>query len=234
MPWHLVLSAIPNLVAALALGSLVGAERQWRHRTAGLKTNALVSVGAASFVTLAAAGGSADATARIAAQIVSGIGFLGAGVILREGLNVRGLNTAATVWSSAAVGSLAGAGELALAALTAIAILTVNLGLQPLVNVLNRLPGYAFNVETSYTIVVHCHPAGQEAVRAVLLAPSGGHGITVDQLTTTRVTRPPAIELSLKLHLPTRDDAWVDRLLGTISAREDVLSAKWVVGGMTE
>ena len=90
--------AIPyllNLLAALALGALIGAERQWRQRMAGLRTNALVAVGAAVFI-LSSVTTSPDSPGRIAAQVVSGIGFLGAGVIMREGMNIRGLNTAAT------------------------------------------------------------------------------------------------------------------------------------------
>ena len=100
-----------KLGLALVLGSAIGIERQWRQRSAGLRTNALVSLGAVAFVllsrSLTASGGDPS---RIASQIVAGIGFLGAGVIMREGLTVQGLNTAATIWCSAAVGSLAGAG----------------------------------------------------------------------------------------------------------------------------
>jgi putative Mg2+ transporter-C (MgtC) family protein len=97
-----------NLAAAFVLGSLIGAERQWRQRMAGLRTNALVATGAALFVILGMP--TPDNAMRVAAQVVSGIGFLGAGVIMREGLTVRGLNTAATLWCSAAVGTLSGSG----------------------------------------------------------------------------------------------------------------------------
>ena len=91
---------IANLLAAMLLGALIGAERQWRQRMAGLRTNALVATGAAVFI-LSSVAASPDSPGRIAAQVVSGIGFLGAGVIMREGMNVRGLNTAATLWCSA-------------------------------------------------------------------------------------------------------------------------------------
>ncbi|GAA3007084.1 MgtC/SapB family protein [Microbacterium aurantiacum] len=96
--------------AAIALGSLIGLERQWRQRTTGMRTHALVALGAASFVLLSTATDGDASPTRIAAQVVSGIGFLGAGIIFREGANVRGLNTAATLWCSAAVGVLCGAG----------------------------------------------------------------------------------------------------------------------------
>jgi putative Mg2+ transporter-C (MgtC) family protein len=89
----------------LLLGALIGAERQYRQRTAGLRTNALVALGASAFVDLAQKLGGNIEAIRVISYTVSGIGFLGAGVIMKEGMNVRGLNTAATLWCSAAVGS---------------------------------------------------------------------------------------------------------------------------------
>lgn len=97
-----------RLAAALVVGVIIGIERQWRHKMAGLRTNVLVSVGAAMFCLIAALSAHEASPTRIAAQIASGIGFLGAGVILRDGLNIRGLNTAATLWCAAAAGAMAG------------------------------------------------------------------------------------------------------------------------------
>ena len=97
-----------NLAAAVALSSVIGFERQWHNRLAGLRTNTLVALGAATFVVFSDIVPGEGSPTRIAAQVVSGIGFLGAGLIFREGLSVRGLNTAATLWCSAAVGVLAG------------------------------------------------------------------------------------------------------------------------------
>src|ERR1700674_4187548 len=108
MLWH---HFAIRLGLALIFGASVGAERQWRQRMAGLRTNALVAAGAAMFVMLTAlTTRAADDSFRIAGQVVSGIGFLGACVILRNGLNITGLNTAATLWCSAAIGTLAGYG----------------------------------------------------------------------------------------------------------------------------
>jgi putative Mg2+ transporter-C (MgtC) family protein len=105
--WH---ELVIRLGSALLLGSLIGAERQWRQRTAGLRTYSLVSVGAALFVLLAPLSGVQGESTRVAAQVISGVGFLGAGVLMRTGLTVHGLNTASTIWCSAAVGVLAGSG----------------------------------------------------------------------------------------------------------------------------
>src|ERR1700727_216557 len=99
-----------NLFIAACLGASIGLERQWRQHLAGLRTDTLVALGAAIYITYARAVGDHDGATRMAAQVVPGIGFLGAGVIFKEGLNVRGLNTAATLWCSAAVGLLAGEG----------------------------------------------------------------------------------------------------------------------------
>ena len=105
------LQAALNLAFAALLGALIGSERQMRRRMAGLRTNALVALGAAGFVTFAALFPDDINPTRVAAQVVSGIGFLGAGIIFRDGFNVHGLNTAATLWCSAAVGMMAGAGH---------------------------------------------------------------------------------------------------------------------------
>lgn len=131
-----------RLGAGVGLGTVIGFERQYRARMAGLRTNALVAGGATLFVLLSAhgfSGDSADPT-RVAAQIVSGIGFLGGGVILREGLTVRGLNTAATLWCAAAVGSLAGAGLYEAAVAGASVVVAVNTVLRPIGRVVDRRP----------------------------------------------------------------------------------------------
>ena len=127
-----ITQAALNLGTAVALGAIIGFERQWRQRLAGLRTNTLVALGAASFVVYENLFSPEANITRVAAQVVSGIGFLGAGIIFREGLNVRGLNTAATLWCSAAVGVLAGGGALSYAALAAGMVIVVNLLLQGL------------------------------------------------------------------------------------------------------
>lgn len=129
-----------RVVVAVALGAGIGLERQWRLRTAGIRTNALVAAGASLFVIVGSVGiGGPDADpTRVAAQVVSGIGFLGAGVILRDGFNIRGLTTAATLWCAAAVGSLAGAGSLLMAVVGAAAIIATNILLRPLGSLVNR------------------------------------------------------------------------------------------------
>src|ERR1039457_2042620 len=118
-----------RLLLGLGLGSAIGFERQCRGHEAGLKTNALVAAGSAMFVMMVSFFTEPD---RIVAQIMPGIGFLGAGMIMRDGLHVRGLNTAATLWCSAAIGTLVGAGERAMPALAALTVVVANVVLREL------------------------------------------------------------------------------------------------------
>lgn len=122
-----LLSFVLRLLASIFAGGLVGLERQYSNKSAGFRTNTLVAMGACIYVlinvTLTGVGG--DPT-RIIGQIVTGIGFLGAGVILHHGGNIHGLTTAATIWCSAALGSLAGLGLYWETLICTVAIIIVN------------------------------------------------------------------------------------------------------------
>ncbi|MEX0710330.1 MAG: MgtC/SapB family protein [Chloroflexota bacterium] len=116
-----------RLALGLVLGAIIGFERELHRQPAGFRTHSLVALGAALFTIISAygfAGAAVDPT-RIAAQIVSGIGFIGAGTILQYRGNIRGLTTAASLWSVAAVGMAAGAGMLAMAAIGTVLIVVV-------------------------------------------------------------------------------------------------------------
>ncbi|HVJ52495.1 MAG TPA: MgtC/SapB family protein [Aliidongia sp.] len=234
MTLETVLASMPHLLVAFVLGVLIGAERQWRHRTAGLKTNALVAIGAASFVVWAPVTGTPDAAARIAAQIVSGIGFLGAGVILREGLNVRGLNTAATLWCSAAVGIVAGSGQTVLACFITALILMINLGMNPLTQLINRLPRRDVMSDCIYVVTIHCATSVEADVRAALTEPAGKGKLVLNNVTTSRLADPSQTEIGLRYHLPMRDDARIDRIVGSVANRDDVAATGWTMEAMSE
>ncbi|WP_144222340.1 MgtC/SapB family protein [Mesorhizobium amorphae] len=148
------LDTVVALAAAFVLGTLIGAERQYRQRTAGLRTNVLVAVGAAAFVDLAQRIAGTTEAVRVISYVVSGIGFLGAGVIMKEGMNVRGLNTAATLWCSAAVGACAGTDMIAEAALLTVFVLAGNTLLRPLVNMINRIPIDDRATEATYEVSI--------------------------------------------------------------------------------
>src|ERR1700676_312616 len=151
-----------SLGTATLLGACIGIERQWRQRMAGLRTNTLVAIGAASFVIFEGLFPDDGSPTRMAAQVVSGIGFLGAGIIFREGLQVTGLNTAATLWCSAAVGLLA-----------ASFVVLVNLTLRPLVRIINRQPIAQAETDFHYRVRVVCRNPEEAHVRALLLQSTG-------------------------------------------------------------
>lgn len=122
-----------RLIAALAAGILIGLERQWHHKSAGLRTNTLVAIGAALYVLLSIQITQTDGdVTRIISQVVTGIGFLGAGIIFKEGINVHGLTTAATIWCSAAIGCTAAAGYYTETLIATFSIILVNSILIPL------------------------------------------------------------------------------------------------------
>jgi len=148
------IDSLISLSTAFILGSIIGYERQYRQRTAGLRTNALVAIAAAAFVDMAHQINGAAGTTQVAAYVVSGVGFLGAGTIMKEGLNVRGLNTAATLWGSAAVGVCAGANLMAEAILAALFVLAANTLLRPVVNSINRKPIDEHTSELTYQLHV--------------------------------------------------------------------------------
>jgi len=152
-PQSLLDTAI-SLAAAFILGGIIGFERQYRQRTAGLRTNVLVAVGAAIFVDMANHLTGPEGAVRVVAYVVSGIGFLGAGVIMREEGNVRGLNTAATLWGSAAVGACAGADLIVEAGIGALFVLAANTLLRPMVDRINRQPLDTPAVEVTHTVHV--------------------------------------------------------------------------------
>lgn len=148
------LDTLVSLLTAFILGGLIGFERQYRQRTAGLRTNVLVAVGAAIFVDMANRLGGHDGAVHVVAYVVSGIGFLGAGAIMREEGNVRGLNTAATLWGSAAVGACAGADLILEALLATVFVLAANTLLRPIVNRINRQPLDVTSSEVTNTVYV--------------------------------------------------------------------------------
>lgn len=115
------------LVASLS-GAAVGFEREWSNKSAGLRTNTLVALGASIFVLLSSLVTELTGDpSRVLGQVVTGIGFLGAGVIFRQGFNVQGLTTAATLWCSAAIGAMAGFGHFIFATLCALLVIIINL-----------------------------------------------------------------------------------------------------------
>jgi putative Mg2+ transporter-C (MgtC) family protein len=128
-----------RLGIALLLGAAIGFERQWHSRYVGLRTNTLLTIGSAAMTLfgIAFTKGDPTNTVHIISAIITGVGFLGAGVIIQEGMAVKGVSTAATLWCSVAVGLFVGAGYFVPAIILAAFIIFVNLFLRPMVHCIN-------------------------------------------------------------------------------------------------
>jgi putative Mg2+ transporter-C (MgtC) family protein len=219
-----------RLGTAVLLGGIIGFERQWLQRMAGLRTNALVAVGSAGFVVFSMMVAHEDSPTRVAAQIVSGVGFLGAGVILREGINVRGLNTAATLWCSAMVGTFAGAGLLLASVIAAAFVVLTNLFLRPLVRLINRQPLGAAEVETHYSVEVRCQGQEEAHIRALLLQAASGAGLGLRRLTSENLEDSPQVTVSALLVSANRNDAALEQIIGRMSLEPFVTAVHWHAG----
>ena len=222
MDW---LTFAARIGTAAVLGAAIGLERQWRQHTAGLRTNTLVCLGAALFVAM---GALIAEPSRVAAQVVSGIGFLGGGVILREGFTVRGMNTAATLWCSAAVGVLAGTGFLVEAALGTAAVLIVHLGLRPVAVLLEKRLQLMAGVETNYRIKVTCQHPHEALVRTVFLRHINSQPrMTLQGLSTQPGTDSGDTDVIADVYAAERDDRIIEGVVARLSIEPGVSAVSW-------
>jgi putative Mg2+ transporter-C (MgtC) family protein len=224
MPWH---HFVAYLVTALLLGAIIGAERQWHQRIAGLRTNALVSAGAAMFVSITHLVPLSPTSLQVSAQVVSGIGFLGAGVIMREGLSIRGLNTAATLWCSAAVGSLCGLGFIKEAGIGAVGVLAANVLLRPLGRKINRQPSHAADVETEYVLRLVCRSDDEAKVRVLLMHLLHTLPLTLHALHSEDVNSTGKVEVKATLLSPERQNAMLEDIVQRLSVESGISAVSW-------
>jgi putative Mg2+ transporter-C (MgtC) family protein len=216
-----------RLGAALFLGATIGLERQWRHRMAGTRTHALVAAAAAAFTMIGLMDSSGQGNAsRIVGQIVTGVGFLGAGVIFKEGANVHGLNTAATVWCAAAVGALAGVGYPQYSVAVAVAAILTNVGLRPLAYKLQ--PGES-PIETNYIFQMICGAKDETRVRAMLLTVVERNGVSVTSINSEDLEPGDRVRVSVSLRAPVRNDQCLEQLVAELSLEPSVSSVSWRV-----
>jgi len=215
-----------SLTTAFILGGLIGVERQYRQRTAGLRTNVLVAVGAAFFVDTANRLAGHDGAVHVIAYVVSGIGFLGAGVIMREEGNIRGLNTAATLWGSAAVGAAAGSDLILEATVGTIFVLLANTLLRPVVNRINQQPIDMTKNEVTATIHVVADRAHQKVVMSVLTKHLEAIKYTVDDL-DIHTFGEDNVEIEAKMVATSMDNRLLNQVIEEISKLDYVSQAFW-------
>jgi putative Mg2+ transporter-C (MgtC) family protein len=216
-----------RLAVALGCGLVIGFERQWRQRNAGLRTCTLVSIGSALFVTVALCTEHEGSPTRIAAQVVTGVGFLGAGCIMRSGLNVRGLNTAGTLWCSAAIGVLAGSGLPLHATIGAGCVILVNVALRPVARLLNRHPASGTETETRYLLLVTCRDKKQTSLRHTLVQFLQSSELRLQQLDTAEHAGTGHVVLKATLSSAERMDAEVEKLANRLGLEPGVTGLSW-------
>jgi len=217
---------VVRLGIAFLLGAAIGLERQWRQRLAGLRTNTLVASGAASFVMLGVMIPGANAT-QIPAYVVSGVGFLGGGVILREGASVRGLNTAATLWCAAAVGALAGSGFLLQAFIVTVTVLIANILLRPLGYRINQQPLKGTELEFCYRCSVVCRSQDEAHVRALLLQSLSTSAMRLRSLQSQDIETSTQVEVEADLVTQDRKDVFLEQVVSRLSLEPGVSAVRW-------
>jgi len=175
---YLEVMFIVHLLIAIFAGIIVGLERQWQQKLAGIRTTALVSFGACIFVSLSTFMAGGDPT-RIAAQVVSGIGFLAGGVIIRDGFSVSGINTAATLWCSAAIGSFIGAGYPAEGVIAAVMLMVLNI----ILRLFSRKMDSLRSGSNHYYLSVKCLAEKETSARTTILGALNQFGLDFNQIT---------------------------------------------------
>ncbi len=214
-----------NLGVAMGCGAVIGSERQIRQRMAGLRTNALVALGACGFVIFSQLFPGEVSQTRVAAQVVSGIGFLGAGIIFRDGFNIHGLNTAATLWCSAGVGLLAGAGAWPFALLLTAFVVFINLGLRPFVKILKKYTAAGMPITRNWRIVLSAPASDEAVIRALVLKVLAESGLHLSELNVA--TNEGKLELSAVAGGIARTEEMLEQAARRLAAQPGVLSLRW-------
>ena len=201
----------------------IGLERQWRRRAIGLRTNVLVCIGSFLFVTFSIQTNAKDIS-RIAAQVVSGIGFLGAGVILKDGANVKGLNTAATLWCNAAIGTLCAAGLLIEALIGGLLILFSNIILR---FVAQKMNVKANNMKFSdYKLKVICDEDKEFVIRTLISQSVNDEYMLLTNMENNDLDE-GKVKISATFQIATDKKNQMEELLNRIVLEPGVTSSGW-------
>ncbi|WP_292972803.1 MgtC/SapB family protein [Mucilaginibacter sp.] len=175
---------------------------------------------------------------RVASYIISGIGFLGAGVIMKDGLNVQGLNTAATIWCSAAVGSLIGFGLIGEAVITASLVVLTHLILRPLGIKLSKITFFekSETVQSEYLINIQCREKIENHLRILLMQYLGNDDkLMLRALTSSEAENPSVALIVAEIITVGKQDYLIEKMVSRLTIEQDVLKVSWeVIGHQTE
>jgi putative Mg2+ transporter-C (MgtC) family protein len=215
-----------RLAVSVLFGALVGIERQWHHKAAGIKTHALVTVGAAAFSLISQLGlGPNSNPVQIAAGVVTGIGFIGGGVIMRHTGGVQGINSAATLWATGSLGLAIGGGHYALASTILLAILIAQIPLRSLSSWIDRRSG-PVSTACVRRVLIAFQPSADEAVRSVLANFVATCGIELKEHAEKRAGDTEII-LEVHINLPAERAGETRLLLKQLSSVPGVLRTEW-------
>lgn len=228
---------IIHMIVACVLGGVIGLERQWTRHQTGILTNLIVCLGSYAF---SAFGYLVDEPnvdlTRIGAQVVCGIGFLGAGVILREGGNIRGLNTAATVWTSAAVGILCCVPNLCYAIVVGVAVVFMHLILHPVSDKIDKIKRYEQSEkkekqEALYKISVVCPEEFELEIRKniISLIKNESEALLHTLESTTSNTEDGNRKIKAYISTKTPNEPLIENIITKVGKNEDVISAGWKI-----
>lgn len=214
-----------RICCAVVFGFLIGLERQLTGHIAGIRTNILVSLGACLFTIFSLLMGAPDTT-RIAAQVVTGIGFLCSGIIFKEGLNVRGLNTAATIWCTAAVGVLCSSGLFLYATAAAFVLLASNLSFRFIADRVPT-PTHFGEEENTYVLSVCCNDENEFNVRSAVMSGLANTRLLLTNLQSVdNVGEKVEIEATIKVS-GKRENKYIEKLTTQIALEKGVTKAGW-------
>lgn len=223
---------ILRLGLAFLLGAMIGAERQYRLKNAGLRTNTLVSLGSAAFILLSICltGVTGDPN-RIASQIVTGVGFLGGGLILKDGMSVRGLNTAATIWCSAAVGAMTGLGLYWQGLVTVVFIIMANCLLRPLGDLLSRHSVFERkNTHLTYTLTIRCKEQIENRLRVMMFnAVTQDPHLQLRSLRSSDDDKPGFCYIEAEIYAWGKHDIVIEKLAAQLTIEYGVTDVSWEV-----
>lgn len=221
-----------RLIIAIILGLLVGFERQWTRHQAGILTNVIVCIGAYAYCAYAYIAGddNIDIT-RIAAQIVCGVGFLGAGLILRDGTNIKGLATAATIWTTAAIGVLCTVSNILYAIIVALAVVILHLILHPLSSKINKIRQYnkdkERNIECLYKITIKCTEEFETDIRSHLIKTIREKNDVLLHNLDSMAADDGNIKIKAYITTVKKNNDLVESIFAHIGKDEGIISAGW-------
>lgn len=209
-----------QIIICFLLSSCIGIERQFRRRLVGLRTIILVSIGAFLFVRFSYAFPTSDMT-RVAAQVVAGIGFLGAGVIIKDNKSVKGLTTAATLWCAAAIGILCAANLLFEAAVGTLLVLFTNIVLRTVNSKINALSGNINYNMYSYSIV--CEDKAEKEVLKTIKDITKKHESLINNIEISEIEN-GNVKIELSIVDNSNNDFVSNDIMQKLSGRKDITS----------